>query len=92
MSDRQENNRVGWKVEKNLKLMYRRYDFSGYEEMRSFLDQLEMLSKSEAFYPDLTFSRAHVNVTIKAQGDQLIEKDYVFADKVDALIKGDNDV
>ena len=92
MSDEQSRNLVeqqtknsAWQVQKNNQLMTKRYDFSAYNEVRVFLDELESLSKSESYYPDLTFSRTHANVSIKARGKELASLDFDFSEKVDAL-------
>lgn len=75
-----------WKVQKRANLMTKRYDFNSYDDMRDFLDELEDLSEQESYYPDLTFSRDHVNVSIKSRGDELAEIDFNFSKKVDLLI------
>ena len=90
MPEEQQQNSSAWKMQKHVKLMFRRYDFSGYDEVRDFLDGLKDLSEKEAYYPDLTFSRTHVNVTIKARGEELAQADFDFAVKVDALTGGAN--
>ena len=83
-TEQQTKNSV-WQVQKNNQLMSKRYVFSGYGEMRDFLDELETLSKSESYYPDLTFSRTHANVSIKARGKELASLDFNFSEKIDAL-------
>jgi len=85
-----------WKVQKRAGLLSRRYDFSSYDEMRDFLDRLEELSEKEAYYPDLTFSRTHVNVSIKSRDsgssdsrfsdNRLTQIDFDFSTQVDALL------
>ncbi len=77
-----------WKVQKRVHQLSRRFDFTEYDEMRDFLDQLEVLSESEGYYPDLTFSRTHVNVSIKARADELAQPDFDFSAKVDGLADG----
>jgi len=74
-----------WKVQKRAHLLSRRFDFPDYDAMRDFLDELEALSESEGYYPDLTFSRTHVNVSIKARADELAQPDFDFSAKVDGL-------
>lgn len=86
MADDAESNRE-WKVQKRLQLMSRRFDFADYDAVSLFLDQLEELSKEESYYPDLTFSQTHVNVTIKARDGELSDADYAFSDRVDMLIE-----
>lgn len=83
-SQRQPND-SGWKIQKRVHIMTRRFDFSSYDDMRDFLDDLEALSESEEYYPDLTFSRTHVNVSIPARGKELAQVDFDFSEKIDAL-------
>ena len=44
--------------------LYRRFEFAAYPEMRAFLDRLAGLSKETGLYPDLSFTRTHVNITV----------------------------
>jgi len=74
-----------WKVQKRAQQLSRRYDFSDYDTLRDFLDQLETLSERENYYPDLTFSRTHVNVSIKARDEELAQVDFDFSAQVDSL-------
>lgn len=90
MTEKQQQTNSAWKVEKRLQTMSRRYEFSDYDEMRSFLDRLEGLSESEDYYPDLTFSRTHVSVSVKARADELAQVDFDFSIKVDGLADGSN--
>jgi len=76
---------AAWKVQKRAALLSRRYDFSDYDEMRNFLDRLETLSEKEKYYPDLTFSRTHVNVSIKSRDEELAQPDFEFSVLVDAI-------
>lgn len=76
-----------WKVQQRLQLLSRRFDFADYDAVGAFLDRLEDLSKQEEYYPDLTFSQTHVNVTIKARDGELADADFAFSVKVDALLE-----
>ena len=75
-----------WDVQKNTKGMTRRFDFESYNETRRFLDDLAGLSERSGYYPNLNFTRTHVNVSIESEADALQEKDYEFAAETDALI------
>jgi len=85
MTDKKDNS-SSWKIEKRSKTMSRRYEFSDYDETRSFLDKLEELSEKDSFYPDLIFSRTHVSVTIQASADELTEVEIAFSTKIDSLV------
>ncbi len=88
MAEKQQQSSSEWKVQEHVQLMFRRFDFSAYDEMRNFLDELGELSEKEEYYPDLTFSRTHVNVTVKARGEELAQVDFDFSAKVDAVASG----
>ncbi len=54
----------GWTEVEQPPLLYRRFEFAAYPEARAFLARLADLSKETGLYPDLSFSRTHVNVTV----------------------------
>ncbi len=55
---------AGWTEVEKPPMLYRRFEFAAYSETRAFLDRLAGLSKETGLYPDLSFSRTHVNVTV----------------------------
>jgi len=75
----------GWQVQQKPPLLTRRFDFGAYAETRKFLDDLAGLSKSTGYYPDLSFGKTHVSVSITARDETLGEADFDFATKADAL-------
>ncbi len=54
----------GWTEVEQPSSLYRRFVFTAYPETRAFLDRLAGLSKETGLYPDLSFSRTYVNVTV----------------------------
>ncbi len=54
----------GWTEVEQPSMLYRRFEFAAYPGARAFLDRLAGLSKETGLYPDLSFSRTHVNVTV----------------------------
>lgn len=82
-----ESQAPGWQyVEKPPKLD-RRFGFNSYAETKAFLDKLADLSKQEAYYPDLSFGRTHVHVTINARDQSAISPaDVSFASRTAALV------
>jgi len=54
----------GWTEVEKPSSMYRRFEFAAYPEVRAFLGRLASLSKETGLYPDLSFSRTHVNVKV----------------------------
>lgn len=49
-------------------VLYWRFEFGSYGETRHFLDQLADLSKREEYYPNVSFGKTYVNVSIDAEG------------------------
>ncbi len=45
-----------------------RFDFGSYGQTRQFLDQLADLSKREDYYPDVSFGKTYVNISIDGSG------------------------
>ena len=76
---------TGWQGQAKPPVMSRRYDFPDYAATRAFLDGLAKLSEKSGYYPDLTFAKTHVSVTVAARDAALGTDEYAFADRVDAL-------
>lgn len=76
-----------WRERKRPLCLERRYEFGGYSALRDFLDQAAELSERESLYPDMSFGRDYVNVTIHAdEGSEAMTDDQRrFADQLDAL-------
>jgi 4a-hydroxytetrahydrobiopterin dehydratase len=53
--------------------LYRRFEFADYAETRAFLDRLASLSKETGLYPDLSFTRTHVTVTVHGSGEGTVD-------------------
>ena len=77
----------GWQVQQRLTLMTRRYDFGSYAQTRLFLDELAQLSDRAGYFPDLSFARTYVSVSVTSRGETLGSADYAFAEQVDALVR-----
>ena len=54
----------GWTEVERPPALYRRFEFAAYSETRVFLNRLAGLSKETGLYPDLSFARTYVNVTV----------------------------
>jgi pterin-4a-carbinolamine dehydratase len=80
-----------WIVRKRPARLERRIEFAEYEETREFLEKAAELSESVGYYPDISFGRTHVNITLQDE-DQDNKSEVVsdeiqsFADKMDVLI------
>lgn len=58
-----------WTVRKRPARMERRFEFADYEGTRVFLERAAELSEREGYYPDMSFGRTYVNVSIQPETD-----------------------
>jgi 4a-hydroxytetrahydrobiopterin dehydratase len=76
----------GWTESEQRSMLYRRFEFPAYSQARAFLDRLADLSKETGLYPDLSFGRTYVNVTVYDSGGAGIGAEArQFAARADAL-------
>lgn len=76
----------GWAEVERPRALHRRFEFAAYPEARAFLARLEALSKETGLYPDLSFGRTHVNVTVHGtDGADLNAAAREYASRADAL-------
>ncbi len=68
----------------------KRFEFETYEGTRSFLDKLGEHSESMKRFPDISFGKTYVNITLRPQSDeegtQLEDSDFKFAAQIDELL------
>ena len=64
-----------------------RFDFADYVSTREFLDSAAQLSKSVNVYPDVSFGRTYVNMTLHLELDAAVNEAVVreYARKVDEM-------
>lgn len=55
---------IEWTEVERPALLRRRFEFPAYQHAQAFLHQLGGLSKQTGVYPDLSFGRTHVSVTV----------------------------
>jgi pterin-4a-carbinolamine dehydratase len=59
----------GWHEKASPRRLERRFEFDTYTSTRGFLDGAAQLSKAANIYPDISFGRTYVNMTIYVQDD-----------------------
>jgi 4a-hydroxytetrahydrobiopterin dehydratase len=66
----------------------RRLEFSNYANNRDFLDRLNDFCEQQGRFPDISFGRTYVNITLRSEneGSPLAEEDSAFATSIDGLI------
>jgi len=75
----------GWTEVERPPSLYRRFEFAAYSETRAFLDRLAGLSKETGLYPDLSFSRTHVNVKVYGSDAAVGAEARSFAARAEAI-------
>jgi pterin-4a-carbinolamine dehydratase len=77
-----------WVIRKRPARLERRIEFSDYEQTRDFLDRAATLAESQGYYPDMSFGRTHVCITLNPQSeaDEVSEELLRYAHLMDALL------
>ena len=79
-----------WHERKRPVCLERRYEFESYDATRDFLDKLGDHSEATQRFPDISFGRTYVNITIRPEDDapdaSLSEADRALATEIDALL------
>ena len=66
----------------------RRYEFADYASTRDFLERLNDLCEAQQRFPDISFGRTYVNLTLRAaeKGALVGEQEQALAGAIDALL------
>jgi 4a-hydroxytetrahydrobiopterin dehydratase len=65
----------------------RRIEFDDYESTRTFLERLNSLAEQEGRFPDISFGRTYVNLTLRPEDEQPVgDGEQAFAAAIDALL------
>lgn len=79
-----------WQQRERPIRLERRVEFETYGATRDFLDRLGEFSEQQQRFPDISFGRTYVNLTLRpgdeSAGAQLREDDHAFAAGVDGLL------
>lgn len=78
-----------WNERQRPVCLEKRFEFLTYGETRDFLDRLGRLSEAQDRFPDLSFGKTYVNVTLRPVSDDadaaLTPDDHAFAQRIDEL-------
>ncbi|EGV15992.1 4a-hydroxytetrahydrobiopterin dehydratase [Thiocapsa marina] len=79
----------GWTERQRPPRLERRLEFADYETTRDFLDRAALVSERLGIYPDMSFGRTYVNITLHAQDDatEVGEPSRHFAREIDILLE-----
>ena len=77
-----------WTIRQRPERLERRLEFNNYDTTRIFLEKLSRLSEIKGRYPDLSFGRTYVNLTLRpdTQEGLIGEADHQLAADIDALL------
>ena len=48
----------------------KRFEFDNYQKTRDFLDLLGELSEARSLYPDISFGKTYVNITLRPESEE----------------------
>lgn len=73
-----------WQERSTPARLERRFDFDNYQNTREFLDKAAELSKATNVYPDVSFGRTYVNMTVHLEGEpaEVAARARAFADRL----------
>ncbi len=74
-----------WSEHERPPRLERRYVFTDYPELRSFLNRAATIFEELDYYPDLSFGRDYVNVTIHGYEQGLTDICRQVAERLEAL-------
>ena len=79
---------MSWKERKRPICLEKRFEFDSYDLTRNFLDKLGDYSEAIQRFPDISFGRTYVNITIRPVDEDgvLGDADRALASKIDGLI------
>lgn len=80
----------GWRRRQRPLRLERRLEFPDYDALRDFLDQVADLSEETGIYPNQSFGRTYVNLTLFAEdgSDEISAAAEAFAGRVDGFVTG----
>jgi 4a-hydroxytetrahydrobiopterin dehydratase len=72
----------------NAEWLERRIEFADYASTRDFLERLNDLCEAQQRFPDISFGRTYVNLTLRGEpdADGVGEAERGFAAAIDALL------
>ena len=79
-----------WEIRSRPNRLERRFEFDSYDKTRDFLDRLGSHSEARNRFPDISFGKHYVNITLRPliddQEAQLQDEDYQLTKEIDELI------
>ena len=80
-----------WRQKDRPECLERRFEFQSYEKTRDFLDRVGDFCEKNNRFPDMSFGKTYVNITIRPietdDKNQITKVDYEFAKEIEVLIE-----
>ena len=82
---------MSWRARQRPVCLERRFEFETYSATRDFLDRLGQHSEATQRFPDISFGKTYVNITLRPESEDddaaLTDADRSFAAEIDALLR-----
>ena len=79
-----------WEERKRPTRLEKRFEFETYEQTRRFLELLGDHSENAKRFPDISFGKTYVNITLRPESEdeeaKLTDSDYKFASEISGLM------
>ncbi len=79
-----------WEQRKRPMRLEKRFEFSSYDKTRDFLDHLGTKCENLNRFPDISFGKTYVNITLRPEIDEdnaiITAEDFQFAKEIDELL------
>lgn len=81
-----ENLIPNWARQDLPPMLSRRFEFENYSATRAFLDNVAKVAEEAKHYPNLSFGKTYVSVTLDEGGEKIGPESISLAHKIDALV------
>ena len=71
-------------------MLSRRFEFENYAATRAFLDNVAKVAEEAEHYPNLSFGKTYVSVTLDEGGNKIGPESVALAQKIDALVSNED--
>jgi 4a-hydroxytetrahydrobiopterin dehydratase len=75
-----------WQERKRPLRLERCIQFEEYEQLRDFLDRASEVFEADGYYPDMTFGRTQVCITMQAEEEDIPSSYWDLTKKLDSLL------
>ena len=80
-----------WRQKDRPECLERRFEFQSYEKTRDFLDRVGVFCEKNNRFPDMSFGKTYVNITIRPlesnEKNQITKAEHQFANEIEVLFE-----